>query len=124
MTIQGVGPVLPGPPRLLELDVAGDNLTVGKKAIARAHYIGGHEGMSEYWWMRIKGGQREQITEPLTIPPKFVGKAPNAADSTDPRVYEIKQADVGSVLKVKCRPVRSDGHKGEVFTSKQSSQIS
>jgi hypothetical protein len=31
--------------------------------------------------------------------------------------------DIGCTLKVKCRPVRSDGHKGEIFTSMASTPI-
>ena len=37
--------------------------------------------------------------------------------------YMITKDDVGCTLKVKCRPVRSDGLKGEIFTSKPSQVI-
>ena len=41
----------------------------------------------------------------------------------DPRVILIRDADIGSIYKVKCRPVRSDGHRGEIFTSKPSAEV-
>ena len=42
---------------------------------------------------------------------------------TDPRVRLLTRADVGCVFKVKCRPVRGDGHKGEIFTSKPCKEV-
>jgi hypothetical protein len=47
-----VGPVLPGPPRFLEFEVAGD-LFVGGYAKVEGRYMGGYEGPSEYWWMKV-----------------------------------------------------------------------
>jgi hypothetical protein len=47
-----IGPVLPGPPRFLEFEVAGD-LFVGGYAKAEGRYMGGYEGPSEYWWMKV-----------------------------------------------------------------------
>ncbi len=38
----------------------------------------------------------------------------------DPREYIVEQSDIGCEFKVKCTPVRSDGYRGEVFTSKSS----
>ena len=74
---------------------------------AETKYIGGTEGASEYWWIRIRAGKREQIGE----------AAPVRADH-DPRVYIVQTSDIGCEFKVKCTPVRDDGYKGEVFTSK------
>ena len=38
-------------------------------AVAEVSYIGGYEGATEYWWMRISPeGRRSQVTEPLRIP--------------------------------------------------------
>lgn len=38
-------------------------------AVAEVSYIGGHEGPTEYWWMRISPeGKRTQVTEPRPIP--------------------------------------------------------
>ncbi len=37
--------------------------------MAEVCYIGGHEGPTEYWWMRISPeGRRTQVTEPVAIP--------------------------------------------------------
>ena len=42
---------------------------VGTLAVAEVCYIGGHEGPTEYWWMRISPeGRRTQVTEPVAIP--------------------------------------------------------
>jgi hypothetical protein len=183
-----VGPVLPGPPRLLDLTITGD-ATCGSKVYAVADYIGGTQGPSEYWWFRINGGKRQQMSEPQAIsvgmPHPFIdaseevvpacgggkqtkglkdvgeegeGKCPQdslsvenrlspsasnlAATSTptpfpdpsntagsinsteqDPRVYVLCAEDVGCTLKVKCRPIRQDGYRGEVFTSKASATV-
>jgi hypothetical protein len=40
-----------------------------------------------------------------------------------PRRYTIVEQDLGCTLKVKCRPIRIDGSKGEIFTSKSSRKI-
>lgn len=38
-------------------------------AVAEASYIGGYEGATEYWWMRISPeGKRTQVTEPCRVP--------------------------------------------------------
>lgn len=118
-----IGPVTPGPPRLLELTVgsAAVSLTVGCRVEAQATYIGGQEGASEYWWMRIRNGEREQLGDPRPVDPSLVTTPPSA--DSDPRCYVITKSDVGCVLKVKCRPVRRDGFKGEIFTSKPSAPI-
>jgi hypothetical protein len=134
-----LGPVLPGPPRLLELQVVGE-CVVGEPVVAVSRYIGGREGASEYWWLRVnKEGNRENLTAPVAIDPssnstfdyirdslvhpeRQLSLAGDAA-STDPRVYLVTEADVGSELKVKCRPLRDDGVRGEVFTSKASAIV-
>jgi len=42
---------------------------VGTLAVAEISYIGGFEGPTEYWWMRISPeGKRTQVTEPKPIP--------------------------------------------------------
>ena len=41
-----------------------------------------------------------------------------ASGERDPREYLVDVNDVGCEFKVKCKPIRSDGYKGEVFTSK------
>ncbi len=115
-----LGPVLPGPSRLLDLSVTG-MLEVGKKAIASYKYVGGIEGCSEFWWLKINNGKREQISDPIPISNILVNS--NDYGDNDPRVYVIKDEDIGCILKVKCIPVRSDGYRGEIFTSKPSSTI-
>jgi hypothetical protein len=62
------GAVKPGPPRLTDFDVTG-SMKVGSVAVAEVSYIGGYEGLSEYWWMRISPeGKRTQVTEPRRVP--------------------------------------------------------
>ncbi len=74
-----IGPIVPGPPRLLDFIITGDS-KVGGHAKAEAKYIGGFEGPSEYWWIRVtKDGKRQQITDP-----KPIGNA-----KQDPRLYKI-----------------------------------
>jgi len=82
-------------------------LIVGSKAIMSYKYIGGEEGKSEHWWIRVEeDGKRVQLSEPLCT-----------CDS----IYHVVTADdIGSTLKAKCRPIRSDGTVGEIFTSKSS----
>ncbi|RYH14327.1 hypothetical protein EON65_33770 [archaeon] len=78
-----VGPILPGPPRLLDFRIEGD-VKEGGTAKIEADYIGGYEGASEYWWMRIyPTGQRTQITQPTAIPSNGKGSA------NDPRCYKL-----------------------------------
>jgi hypothetical protein len=119
-----LGPVLPGPPRLLDLTIEGNDFSPNHYVYAQSEYIGGTEGPSEFWWFQIKDGKRSQLGEPIAVSHLDIASDPSLWDtSKDPRVYLIKESDVGSVLKVKCRPVRVDGYKGEVFTSKASVNI-
>lgn len=170
-----MGPIESGPPRMLELAIiifpgnpgigGGDGpdmkLTVGMKVVAAANYIGGLEGGSEYWWMRVRNGERENVCEPCAIPSSSLffkentikdlliekefnfneesvdNKNTNDHDNKieskstvhsksfidDPRIYIITPDDIGCILKVKCRPIRSDGYAGEIFTSKPSPKI-
>ena len=119
---QSIGPVLPGPPRLLEIKIMGET-KVGHRLVASSKYIGGYEGTSEYWWIRIKDGEREQITEPCTINIEHLDKDPSSLPTSDPRVHIITDEDIGFSFKVKCRPIRSDGYKGEIVTSLSSAII-
>jgi hypothetical protein len=127
-----IGPVLPGPPRLLDLRIVGECVT-GRRLYAEAEYIGGTQGLSEYWWFRIKAGKRVQISEPKAVSEGITledlrhtlatGETDGKPLDDDSRVLLLTEEDVGCVLKVKCRPVRVDGYKGEVFTSKASAVI-
>lgn len=128
--INSIGPVLPGPPRLLDLRIVG-SCVKGGRVFAESKYIGGTEGPSEYWWFRIKAGKRIQIGEPKVasdsvtlddIKTSLSGIEENGC-LCDPRVLQLSDEDVGCVLKVKCRPVRIDGYKGEVFTSRPSEVV-
>ena len=82
-----VGPILPGPPRILDFRIEGDE-KVGGYARIKGQYIGGNEGKSEYWWIRItKDGKRQQITEPKPIlNPDSTNISPN-----DPRMHQITE---------------------------------
>ena len=82
-----LGPVLASAPRLLNFDIAHCSGWAGSSsctssssssssssggagvAYAQTQYIGGHEGASEYWWMRITAqGRRQQLSEPTPLP--------------------------------------------------------
>ena len=115
-TINSLGPVLPGPPRMLDLRIDGEDFAVGSVVRACGQYIGGKEGLSEFWWFKIMHGKRIQLSEPLSI-------LHNEPSGHDPREYYLREEDEGCVLKVKCRPIRSDGYRGEIFTSKASPVI-
>jgi len=215
VTLLRHGVVKPGPPRLTDFDITG-TMKVGTMAVAEISYIGGFEGPTEYWWMRISPeGKRTQVTEPMPIPytnthtnkstsagvsantqasdvpaassspspapAEVVGgdgssavqegdkevsssssgeaaavitddgaatgapaasveQSPNATNTTetaaaeaeaeswaallaDPRYYLLTEADLGCCLKAKCRPTRSDGVQGEIFTSTSSEEV-
>lgn len=80
-----VGPILSGPPRILDFRIEGD-VKVGGYARIEGQYIGGFEGKSEYWWIRItKDGKRLNINEPKAI------QNPDASNLSkdDPRLYLI-----------------------------------
>jgi hypothetical protein len=90
--------------------------------VADVQYIGGVQGLSEFWWMRIRNGERENVSEPVALTEAQVHAALPAAEG-DPRMYTVLPTDVGCQFKLKCRPVRSDGYRGEVFTSKPSATV-
>ena len=148
-TASVLGPVLPAPPRFMSFTIRGD-LYPGKYLIADSDYTGGKEGASEFWWMRISKGERKILGDPVPLQEKHMkcdkfalqekvnivehndndahGDQQNLLEArgfleADPRVYKLTQSDVGCIFKVKCRPVRSDGYKGEIFTSKPSGVI-
>ena len=150
------GPVLPGPPRIMDNSVRIVNekgyvdhiFQPGDVAFAVCNYVGGEQGPSEVWWMRVKDGVRENLTEPSGLTPhhiaatnglahSFDGKGcwrgrtafPYAKNSTgslsngDPRIYCIQPKDLGWTLKVKCRPIRSDNYRGDIVTSKPTKPV-
>jgi hypothetical protein len=159
--------------------------------------MGGFEGPTEYWWMRISPeGRRTQVCDPRPIPspglppvlpgpsalaqlllPETAALAVGGATRSDldPRLYYLAPGtisccpriidvlilyfpylllvllvsilillgivssippslaslfwsfhfaeDLGCVLKAKCRPARSDGAQGEIFTSASSGEV-
>jgi hypothetical protein len=133
--MNSIGPILPGPPRLLDLRIIG-KCVKGARVYAEPEYIGGTEGLSEYWWVRIKAGKRIQIGDPRAVDGSLslddirrsVTEEGGRGEEdekcwNDSRVLLLSDEDLDCVLKVKCRPVRVDGYKGEVFTSKASSTV-
>lgn len=66
------------------------------------------------WWVRVRGGVRENATDPT---PLVTGGA------NDVLQYTLCAEDEGCVFKVKYRPVREDGMRGEVFTSKPTGAV-
>ena len=124
-----LGPVLPAPSQLymgkLNIISKANNssniLKINEDAVASGIYVGGIEGHSEYWWIRVKDGTRENLTEPKALEDKHIGNLPTLFD--DPRIYHITENDLGWTLKAKCRPIRNDGYRGDVVTSLPSPTI-
>lgn len=106
--VRKLGPVLAGPPRLLDMTVQLEAIPIPAElstaevdartlqvAVARSEYIGGVEGQSEYWWFRISpDGRREQVTEPIAVAsPTPIGDSLSWGDFhlDDPRFYRISE---------------------------------
>jgi hypothetical protein len=68
------------------------------------------------WWIRVRGGVREDVTEPKAI-------TADADGPGDPRRHLLGADDVGCTFKVKCKPLRQDGAVGELCTSKPSPKV-
>ncbi len=152
ITEQAFGPVLAAPSQIYTQTMNIYSLTnsskrdfsVGQDVVACCTYVGGNEGNSEYWWLKVgKDGQREVLTDPMPVSKKHreildtnLHDIPSITRNSrtsikiqkpkfnsteylpgDPRVYRIKQADIGCTLKVKCRPIREDSYRGDVVTS-------
>lgn len=97
--LQPVGPVLPGPPRLLEITITG-LLQVDSTVMAVVDYIGGTEGLSEYWWIKVTpDGKRIQLSEPseiVTQKRNYIRddlEPSSELHKDDPRYYRIKEGN-------------------------------
>ena len=76
---------------------------------------------------------RQNVSEPVPLSSSQIGFRPTIVDrevivdaataKNDPRVYFVHGDDEGCTFKVKCRPLRSDGYRGELFTSKPSKMV-
>mmetsp|Transcript_93692 Transcript_93692/g.268130 ORF Transcript_93692/g.268130 Transcript_93692/m.268130 type:complete len:187 (-) Transcript_93692:96-656(-) len=111
-----VGPIEAAPPSIRNLRIEGECVR-GGALVATYTYIGGREGATECWWLRIRDGTRQTLSKPKPI--SFSG----TTTAGDPRRHILSDADVGCTLKVKLRPVRSDFAQGEVATSKASGVV-
>ena len=100
-------PVEAAPPKTI-LTIEGDAV-VGSVLRAKSAYWGGIEGASEFWWVRVRGGKRENATERAT--------------GADAAQFALGPDDAGCRFKVKCIPRRADGMEGEVVTSKPSAKV-
>jgi hypothetical protein len=80
-----LGPVVPGPPRLLLIRIGGE-ARVGQSLRAELDYVGGIPGQSEFWWMRIRDGQRENLSDPVALTAAQTLLF-DPDDDTDPRRY-------------------------------------
>ena len=114
-----VGPVIPGPASIDKIIVEKcpgmDNCCVCK-----VDYWGGIEGDSTYRWIAVReDGSRETLVEERVCPISLFGKLnPSEPRLNDPRFYFLKAGDIGSKIKVSYRPIRDDGWRGELKTSK------
>ena len=120
---ESVGPMEAAPPKAIALNIIGECRC---DSILRASlsYWGGTQGHSEYWWIRIRNGRRENICDPTPVPDPaiplldIVDPLDFEKLQGDPRYLVLGQDDVGCTFKAKCRPIRNDGARGEVATSK------
>lgn len=85
-----LGPVLPGPPRLLSLELE----KIDDYLVAEYNYIGGSEGYSEFWWIKIReDGKRQQISDPICSTHRIIEKKLETLQDLEsigePRVLKI-----------------------------------
>ena len=122
---KAVGPMEVAPPKAIGLQIVGE-CRCDSVLKASLRYWGGTQGHSEYWWLRIRNGRRENITDPTPVPNPEIPllDAINPLDfeklQGDPCYLVLGQDDVGCTFKAKCRPIRNDGERGEVATSRAS----
>ena len=123
-----MGPVEPSLPKMWDLRVEAEDqdlggvLRCGSFAVVRGMYTGGQQGSTEFSWLRVRvDGTRERLTQPRAVPEEVLSGAAGGVD--DPRRLLLTPDDVGCTLKAKCRPMRADGTKGELATSKPSSVV-
>jgi hypothetical protein len=114
-----VGPVIPGPASIdsiaVEFSPGVDNCCVCK-----VDYWGGVEGDSTYRWIAVRSdGSRETLVEESVCSASQFGSLnPSVPSRDDPRFYFLKESDMGSKIKVSYRPIREDGWRGELKTSR------
>eukprot|EP00949_MAST-11_sp_MAST-11-sp1_P004781 g4781.t1 len=120
-----VGPIEPAPPRVDNLRIIqvdkNDEKVPGTVLMASYDWYGGVEGKTEYSYVRIRtDGSRVDIVKMTPTSHLVNGErmAEGTPPITDSRCYTLTEEDMGTKLKVKCRPVRVDGRRGQVFTSK------
>jgi hypothetical protein len=88
----------------LGLQVKG-HFVEGERISAVFEYCGGVQAAagSEYSWVRVRSDGKREIVE-----------------SACTEKLLLTAVDIGCTMKVKCRPMREDGVKGEIATSKPS----
>ena len=123
-----MGPVEPSLPKMWDFRVEAEDhneggaLRCGIFAVVRGTYTGGQQGATEFSWLRVReDGTRERLTQPRAVPADVLSGAAGGVD--DPRRLLLTPDDVGCTLKAKCRPMRADGTKGELATSKPSAVV-
>lgn len=66
--------------------------------MAEVSYIGGFQGASEFWWMRVTPeGKREQVTEPLQVPAAAVSCPPPSDPQRAVRAGVVAKVDAAMV---------------------------
>lgn len=114
-----IGPIVPGPASIDSIVV---EMTPGTEncCVCKADYWGGLEGDSTYRWIAVRsdGSRRTLVEERVCDAYQFGRLDPLAPNRDDPRFYFLKEADRGSKIKVSYRPIRQDGWRGELKTSK------
>jgi hypothetical protein len=122
-----MGPLLAGPHGFSTWPSAAASSS-GLRAVAEADCIGGKLGAPDFWWLRIRQGEREQLSEPRpfrpeTPPPSTLLSHARTTPASTASGLKTLGLRAQLKVKVKCRPVRYDGRKGEVFTSKPSKVV-
>lgn len=98
-------------------------------AVAEVSYIGGHEGPTEYWWMRISPeGKRTQVTEPRPIPytptatlNPLVAPADDAAPAAAPAETVSSTSDGVAVSDVVVTPAATETGDADAATATEDS---
>jgi hypothetical protein len=122
---QPIGPVEAAPPKAREIWVEGE-CRVGCTLRGHAYYFGGFEGASRVSWVAI--GESGDVAElrPPTLSPRphsDAGEPAAGAGADDPRSLLLTPALVGSMLKYRVQPVRSDGNEGHTESSRPTAEV-
>jgi len=120
-----VGPIEAAPPKAREIWVEGE-CRVGCTLRGHAYYFGGFEGASRVSWVAIgESGDVVELRPPThsPLPHSDAGEPAAGAGADDPRSLLLTPALVGSMLKYRVQPIRSDGNEGHTESSRPTAEV-